>query len=68
MFRREREREFWITAIAEFERSKLTHDAFAQRREVPVESHIRAWCVLDANGRVREIMELPIATSGYRTS
>ena len=30
MFRRGRE--FWITAIADFERSKLTHEAFAQRR------------------------------------
>jgi len=29
MFRRGRE--FWITAIAEFERSKLTHEASAER-------------------------------------
>lgn len=29
MFRRGRE--FWITAIAELEGSKLTHEAFAQR-------------------------------------
>ena len=37
-----RGREFWITAISEFERSKLTHEAFAQRRAVPVET-LRSW-------------------------
>ena len=40
MFRRGRE--FWITAIAEFERSKLTHEAFAQRRGFSVET-LRSW-------------------------
>lgn len=37
-----RGREFWITAIAEFERSKLTHEAFAQRRGFSVET-LRSW-------------------------
>ena len=40
MFRRGRE--FWITAITEFERSKLTHEAFAQRRGFSVET-LRSW-------------------------
>ena len=40
MFRRGRE--FWITATAEFDRSKLTHEAFAQRRGFSVET-LRSW-------------------------
>ncbi len=38
-----RGREFWITAIAEFERSKLTHEAFAERRGFSVENLLDAW-------------------------
>jgi len=57
MFRRGRE--FWITAIAEFERSKLTHEAFAHRRGVPVET-LRSWIYRLRRERQESVSLVPV--------
>ena len=35
-------REFWVATVAEFERSELTQEGFAQRRRIPVTT-LRTW-------------------------
>ncbi len=54
-----RSREYWVAAVEEFERSKLTQDSFASRRGVPVTT-LRSWIYKLRRERKASVSLVPV--------
>ena len=57
MFRRGRE--FWVTTVAEFDRSKLTQETFALRRGIPLTT-LRKWIYKLRRERKASVSLVPV--------
>src|SRR3954465_14180642 len=52
-------REFWVATVAEFERSELTQEGFAQRQGIPVTT-LRTWIYKLRRERKASVSLLPV--------